>query len=249
MKNNNSNYSPESKYLLNFSFFQKRLSSKDIGFGLSNQFNSNSMSSNIIYETSLEENYILLKKKSLIKRKSMGSIKIFYSEIIDLKLHKSGLSTLYSSIEIVFSKNGYSKILIVLSSSDSFAVRWFYDELVVRHSLFKSNLNEKRFYTGEKEFINSENGSCGVEKESLGNEDESLVVENEDENNEEDLIKDNKNNTNNKTNKNNITNKSNKSRESTLDDFMNQMNAEISEKRKREIDKQMKFDRCSSGEY
>ena len=34
-----------------------------------------------------------------------------------------------------------------------------------------------------------------------------------------------------------------------LDDFMNQMNAEISEKRKKKISKQMKFDRCSSGEY
>ena len=44
-------------------------------------------------------------------------------------------------------------------------------------------------------------------------------------------------------------NKINESRESTLDEFMNQMNAEISEKRKREIAKQMKFDRCSSGEY
>ena len=33
-----------------------------------------------------------------------------------------------------------------------------------------------------------------------------------------------------------------------FDDFMNQMNAEISEKRKREISRQMKFDRCSSEE-
>ena len=33
-----------------------------------------------------------------------------------------------------------------------------------------------------------------------------------------------------------------------FDDFMNQMNAEISEKRKKQISKQMKFDRCSSEE-
>ena len=202
--------SSKSKYLLNFSFTQKRLSSKE-DIGNSGQFNSsafskNSMSSNIISETSLEENYILLRKKSLLKRKSIGSIKIFYSEIIDLKLKKSDLSNLYSSIEIVYSKNGYSKVLICLSSSDSFAVRWFYDELVVRYSLFKSNLNEKRFDSDENNYINLDNSSSGEKK----------------------IIK---------------------SKESTLDDFMNKMNAEISEKRKKEIAKQMKFDRCSSGEY
>ena len=202
--------SSKSKYLLNFSFTQKRLSSKE-DIGNSGQFNSsafskNSMSSNIISETSLEENYILLRKKSLLKRKSMGSVKIFYNEIIDLKLKKSDLSNLYSSIEIVYSKNGYSKVLICLSSSDSFAVRWFYDELVVRYSLFKSNLNEKRFDSDENNYINRDNSSSGEKK----------------------IIK---------------------SKESTLDDFMNKMNAEISEKRKKEIAKQMKFDRCSSGEY
>lgn len=200
----------KSKYLLNFSFTQKRLSSKE-DIGNSGQFNSsafskNSMSSNIISETSLEENYILLRKKSLLKRKSIGSIKIFYSEIIDLKLKKSDLSNLYSSIEIVYSKNGYSKVLICLSSSDSFAVRWFYDELVVRYSLFKSNLNEKRFDSDENNYINLDNSSSGEKK----------------------IIK---------------------SKESTLDDFMNKMNVEISDKRKKEIAKQMKFDRCSSGEY
>ena len=209
MEKTNVGYS-NSKYLLNFSFTQKRLSSKE-GIGNSGQFNSsafskNSMSSNIISETSLEENYILLRKKSLLKRKSMGSVKIFYNEIIDLKLKKSDLSNLYSSIEIVYSKNGYSKVLICLSSSDSFAVRWFYDELVVRYSLFKSNLNEKRFDSDENNYINLDNSSSGEKK----------------------IIK---------------------SKESTLDDFMNKMNAEISEKRKKEIAKQMKFDRCSSGEY
>ena len=33
-----------------------------------------------------------------------------------------------------------------------------------------------------------------------------------------------------------------------FDNFMNQMNAEISQKRKKEISKQMKFDRCSTEE-
>ena len=200
MEKNNSNYSQDSGYLLNFSFSQKRLSSKDkddaSDLGV---FSKSCMSSNIISETSLEENYILLKKKSLLQRKSMGALKIFYSEIIDLKLNKSDLSSLYSSIVIAYSKNGYTKHLVSLSSSDGFAVRWFYDELVVRHSMIKSNLNKSDFIkSNEKDFLDG---------------------------------------------KDNDSNESQK-----FDDFMNQMNAEISEKRKREISNQMKFDRCSSEE-
>ena len=200
MEKNNSNYSPDSRYLLNFSFSQKRLSSKDKDNASDlGTFSKSCMSSNIIAETSLEENYILLKKKSLLQRKSMGALKIFYSEIIDLKLNKSDLSSLYSSIVIVYSKNGYIKHLISLSSSDGFAVRWFYDELVVRHSMIKSNLNKSDFIkSNEKDFLDG---------------------------------------------KDNDSNESQK-----FDDFMNQMNAEISEKRKREISNQMKFDRCSSEE-
>ena len=200
MEKNNSNYSPDSRDLLNFSFSQKRLSSKDDGQTLNFQaFSKSCMSSNIISETSLEENHILLKKKSLLQRKSMGSLKIFYSEIIDLKLNKSDLSSLYSSIVIVYSKNGYTKHLISLSSSDGFAVRWFYDELVVRHSMIKSNLNKSDFIkSNEKDYLDgNDNDSRGSEK---------------------------------------------------FDNFMNQMNAEISQKRKKEISKQMKFDRCSTEE-
>ena len=129
----------------------------------------------------------------------MGSIKIFYSEIIDLKLNKYELSSLYSSIVIAYSKNGYTKHLVSLSSSDGFAVRWFFDELLVRHSMIKSNLNKSDFIkSNEKDFLNGkDNGSNESQK---------------------------------------------------FEDFMNQMNAEISEKRKREISNQMKFDRCSSEE-
>ena len=200
MEKNNSNYSPDSRYLLNFSFSQKRLSSKDKDNASDlGTFSKSCMSSNIISETSLEENFILLKKKSLLQRKSMGALKIFYSEIIDLKLNKSDLSSLYSSIVIAYSKNGYTKHLVSLSSSDGFAVRWFYDELVVRHSMIKSNLNKSDFIkSNEKDFLDG---------------------------------------------KDNDSNESQK-----FDDFMNQMNAEISEKRKREISNQMKFDRCSSEE-
>ena len=200
MEKNNSNYSQDSGYLLNFSFSQKRLSSKDKDDASDlGAFSKSCMSSNIISETSLEENYILLKKKSLLQRKSMGALKIFYSEIIDLKLNKSDLSSLYSSIVIVYSKNGYIKHLVSLSSSDGFAVRWFYDELVVRHSMIKSNLNKSDFIkSNEKDYLDgNDNDSRGSEK---------------------------------------------------FDNFMNQMNAEISQKRKKEISKQMKFDRCSTEE-
>lgn len=198
---NNSNYSPESRYLLNFSFSQKRLSFKDDDYSVNSQaFSKSCMSSNVISETSLEEDYILLKKKSLLQRKSMGSLKIFYGEIIDLKLNKSNLSSLYSSIMIVYSKNGYAKHVIALSSSDGFAVRWFYDELVVRYSIVKSNLNKPDIIkSNEEEYLE-------------GNDDNSKDAD-------------------------------------KLDEFMNRMNAEISDKRKKEISKQMKFDRCSSGEY
>ena len=200
MEKINSKNSSESKYLLNFSFSQKRLSAKEDMFSKTQPSLKSCMSSNVISETSLEENHILLKKKSLLKRKSMGSLKIFYGEIIDLKLNKSDLSSLYSSIEILYSKNGYSKHLISLSSSDGFAVRWFYDELVVRYSLIKSNLNKSDILKSNEEDCLNENPV------NLRNSDK-------------------------------------------LDDFMNQMNAEISDKRKKEISKQMKFDRCSSGEY
>lgn len=192
--------SSESKFLLNFSFSQKRLSSKENDKKSEAQAYSKAcMSSNIISETSLEEKYILLNKKSLLKRKSAGSLKIFYLEIIDLKLNQSDLSSLYSSIEIVYSKNGYTKHLITLSSSDSFAVRWFYDELVVRYSMIKSNLNKSDIIkSNEKEYLD---GNC-----------ENLEALNK------------------------------------FDDFIDQMNAEISDKRKKEISRQMKFDRCSSEE-
>ena len=95
--------------------------------------------------------------------------------------------------------NGYTKHLITLSSSDSFAVRWFYDELVVRYSMIKSNLNKPNIIkSNEKEFLDGNDAKLEESRK--------------------------------------------------FDDFMNQMNAEISQKRKREISKQMKFDRCSSEE-
>ena len=59
-------------------------------------------------------------------------------------------------LNILFSKNGYIKHLITLSSSDGFAIRWFFDELVVRYSLSKSNLSEKRFKSNETEYFGQE---------------------------------------------------------------------------------------------
>ena len=91
-------------------------------------------------------------------------------------------------------------VIWIIQLNLSFAVRWFYDELVVRYSLRKSNLDKP-------DILKS---------------------------NEENFLKENDDNSKDSDN---------------FDNFMNQMNAEISEKRKKQISKQMKFDRCSSGEY
>ena len=93
----NDNTPSKEKYSLNFS-----ISHKDPA---GTYFNHDSMSSNIISETSLEEDHILLRKKSLLKRKFISSEKIYYREIVNLDLIKSSSSSLYSSIRIVYSKN------------------------------------------------------------------------------------------------------------------------------------------------
>ncbi len=145
-----SNGSSNEKYSLNFS-----ISNQDPN---SAYFNHSAMSSNIISETTLEEDYILLKKKSLLKRKFLSSVKIYYREIVDLELVKSSSSSLYSSIRIVYSKNGYSKRILSLSSSDSFAVRWFYDALVVKYSYIKSDLDKKyNFDSSESDWVSENN--------------------------------------------------------------------------------------------
>lgn len=208
------------KYSLNFS-----ISHKDPNFS------NPSMSSNIISETTLEEDCILLKKKSLLKRKSLGSQKIYYREILELDLVKSSASSLYSSIRIVYSKNGYSKRVLSLSSSDGFAVRWFYDALVVKYSYVKSGL--------DKRYDFNSNGSDWIK----ANESSKNTVSIKGDGSKDSDIKENDSN-NDLKNKKSIS-----SKQSKLSDFVFQMNKELSEEESRSLKKKMKFERCSSGEY
>lgn len=220
--NNNSHSSSFSssndRYLLNFS-----ISHKDPN---STYFKNDSMSSNIISETSLEEDCILLKKKSLLKRKFISSEKIYYREIVDLDLVKSSVSSLYSSIRIVYSKNGYSKRFLSLSSSDSFAVRWFYDALVVKYSYVHSDLGRLEIFgSNEKKWV-AENGAGD---ENMG-------------------FKDNLDNSVSPDDSNNSFS-SGDFKQSKLSDFMSVVSEELSEEESRKLKKKLRFDRCSSGEY
>ncbi|ADC47643.1 hypothetical protein mru_1793 [Methanobrevibacter ruminantium M1] len=218
------------KYSLNFS-----ISHNDPNFS------NLAMSSSIISETTLEEDCILLKKKSLLKRKSLGSQKIYYREILELDLIKSTLSSLYSSIRIVYSKNGYSKRVLSLSSSDGFAVRWFYDALVVKYSYVKSGLDKKYdFNSNESDWIEA--------NESNKNTSLSGDLTNSNDLNDSSIKEDDLNNSNG-SNSGDESHNSLSSKQSKLSDFVSQMNKELSEEETRSLKKKMKFERCSSGEY
>ena len=222
--NNNSHSSSSSssssndRYLINFS-----ISHKDPN---SSYFKNDSMSSNIISETSLEEDCVLLKKKSLLKRKFISSEKIYYWEIVDLDLLKSSASSLYSSIRIVYSKNGYSKRFLSLSSSDSFAVRWFYDALVVKYSYVRSDLGRLETFSSNEKVWVAENEGSDENHDCEDNLDNSLSS-----GDSKDSFY------------------SGDSKQSKLSDFMSLVGEEPSEEESRKLKKKLRFDRCSSGEY
>ena len=214
-KNNNQS---KEKYSLNFSISHKDPSSS--------YFNHDSMSSSIISETSLEDDHILLRKKSLLKRKFISSEKIYYREITDLALVKSSSSSLYASIRIVYSKNGYSKRFLSLSSSDSFAVNWFYDALLVRHSYFRSNLDKFDFNSNESNWMSENNLNDDSYPDDAADDADEIRA---DLKNKESVIK--------------------QTKQSVLTDFISSIDKELSDKEKRKLKKKMQFERCSSGEY
>lgn len=229
-KNNNQS---KEKYSLNFSISHKSPSDS--------YFNLDSMSSNIISETSLEDDHILLRKKSLLKRKFISSEKIYYGEIVSLDLVKSSSSSLYSTIKIEYSKNGYSKRFLSLSSSDSFAVNWFYDALLVRHSYFRSNLDKVNFDSNESNWMSDNNLNEGsyLDDNADGTDKFDKSDENDEDGiNKESVIKQSKQ-----------SKQSNQSKQSVLSDFMSSIDKELSEEEKRKLKKKMQFERCSSGEY
>ena len=114
-------------------------------FTLSRKPNQQTELSNIIAETYLKSDHILLMKKSLIKRSKISNEIIPFKEIVEINLNRSSKSSISSSVDIVYTKNGYSKRFISLSTSDIFAVRWFYSALLEKLEVFRKNqdLHEK----------------------------------------------------------------------------------------------------------
>ena len=130
-------------------------------FSLSRKPNQQTELSNIIAETYLKSDHILLMKKSLIKRSKISNERIPFKEIVEINLNRSPKSSISSSVDILYTKNGYSKRFISLSTSDIFAVRWFYSALLEKLEVFKKNqdLHKNESESAGKDFHVAENAS------------------------------------------------------------------------------------------
>ena len=130
-------------------------------FSLSRKPNQQTELSNIIAETYLKSDHILLMKKSLIKRSKISNEIIPFKEIVEINLNRSSKSSISSSVDIVYTKNGYSKRFISLSTSDIFAVRWFYSALLEKLEVFNKNqdLHEKESGFAGNDFYAAGNDS------------------------------------------------------------------------------------------
>ena len=130
-------------------------------FTLSRKPNQQTELSNIIAETYLKSDHILLMKKSLIKRSKISNEIIPFKEIVEINLNRSSKSSISSSVDIVYTKNGYSKRFISLSTSDIFAVRWFYSALLEKLEVFNKNqdLHEKESGFAGNDFYAAGNDS------------------------------------------------------------------------------------------
>ena len=130
-------------------------------FSLSRKPNQQTELSNIIAETYLKRGHILLMKKSLIKRSKISNEIIPFKEIVEINLNRSSKSSISSSVDIVYTKNGYSKRFISLSTSDIFAVRWFYSALLEKLEVFRKNqdLHEKESGFAGNDFYAAGNDS------------------------------------------------------------------------------------------
>ncbi len=130
-------------------------------FTLSRKPNQQTEISNIIAETYLKSDHILLMKKSLIKRSKISNEIIPFKEIVEINLNRSSKSSISSSVDIVYTKNGYSKRFISLSTSDIFAVRWFYSALLEKLEVFRKNqdLHEKESGFAGNDFYAAGNDS------------------------------------------------------------------------------------------
>lgn len=128
-------------------------------FTLSRKPNQQTELSNIIAETYLKSDHILLMKKSLIKRSKISNERIPFKEIVEINLNRSPKSSISSSVDILYTKNGYSKRFISLSTSDIFAVRWFYSALLEKLEAFKKN----------QDLYEKESGFAGNDFHAAGN--------------------------------------------------------------------------------
>ena len=130
-------------------------------FSLSRKPNQQTELSNIIAETYLKSDHILLMKKSLIKRSKISNEIIPFKEIVEINLNRSSKSSISSSVDIFYTKNGYSKRFISLSTSDIFAVRWFYSALLEKLEVFNKNqdLHEKESGFAGNDFYAAGNDS------------------------------------------------------------------------------------------
>ena len=190
-------------------------------FTLSRKPNQQTELSNIIAETYLKSDHILLMKKSLIKRSSISSERIPFNEIVEICLNRSSKSSISSSVDIVYTKNGYSKRFISLSTSDIFAVRWFYNALNERFEEFKKNQN-----------LIVKDGVKGVcDKNQNPYENDGVKKSSNQELLENDGVKENSD------------------KNQNLEDFVNKISQPVSKEDERKIKISEKFDRCSSGEY
>ncbi len=86
--------------------------------------------STIVAETYLREDSILLEKKHVISRKKIANELIKFDDFLEVNLLKSKKNSLDLTIFI-----RYADGVIYLKSSDSFATKWFFDNLI-------SNLKE-----------------------------------------------------------------------------------------------------------
>lgn len=95
---------------------------------------------NILAETYLREDSVLLKKKHILSRKSMGDELIKFDDFLNIGLLKSKDNPLDRIISIT-----YDKGLIYLKSTDYFGVEWFYKNLFSNLVAFNKEIADKKF--------------------------------------------------------------------------------------------------------
>lgn len=100
--------------------------------------------SNIVVETYLRNDSVLLEKKHIISRKKIANELIKFDDFLEVNLLKSKKNSLDLTIFI-----RYADEVIYLKSSDSFATKWFFDNLI---SNLKEYNNLKNSAEKTKEF-------------------------------------------------------------------------------------------------